>query len=195
VSWFARDDVSSRVYVRASAERIRESGISRSVNSFVTFAARFMPEGSLAYVEQVGPLGFFPNSCTWPTCVTAARVVLIGDAAGALDPSQGLGTSLLFRDVRELSELLIADLDGDGATKEFANRRQAYYGVLRAYDQWCAVIDAEEGTEADQRRELHAAAGEKDPTLGGFATLEARGPDGLNPNEEARRAYFGESTN
>jgi menaquinone-9 beta-reductase len=192
VSWFARDEVSSRVYVRASASRVRDSGISRSVDSFVTFAGNYMPEGTLADVEQVGPLGFFANSCTWPTRIAAGRIVLIGDAAGAVDPSQGLGTSLLFRDVRELSELLMADLDWDSAAKEFANRRQAYYGVLRAYDRWCAIIDAEEGPAADRRRELHAAAREADPTLGGFATLEARGPDGLNPDEAARRAYFGD---
>jgi 2-polyprenyl-6-methoxyphenol hydroxylase-like FAD-dependent oxidoreductase len=119
-------------------------------------------------------------------------MVLVGDAAGALDPTQGLGTSLLFRGVRALSELLIADGDWDRATGEFARQRQAYHEVLRAYDRWCALLDAEEGPEADRRRELNAAAREADPTLGGFATLEARGPAGLVPDEEARRIYFGE---
>jgi 2-polyprenyl-6-methoxyphenol hydroxylase-like FAD-dependent oxidoreductase len=115
-----------------------------------------------------------------------------GDAAGALDPTQGLGTSLLFRDVRTLSELLTADDDWERATSEFARQRQAYYDVLRAYDRWCALLDAEEGPEADRRRDLNAAARDADPTLGGFATLEARGPDGLIPDEAARRTYFGE---
>jgi len=118
-------------------------------------------------------------------------MVLVGDAAGALDPTQGLGTSLLFRDVRVLSELLLADSDWNRATSEFATQRQAYYDVLRAYDRWCALLDAEEGPEADRRRTLHAAAREADPTLGGFATLEAVGPDGLVPDDAARRAYFG----
>jgi hypothetical protein len=45
---------------------------------------------------------------------------------------------------------------------------------------------------ADRRRELNAAAREADATLGGFATLEACGPDGLVPDEAARRIYFGE---
>jgi hypothetical protein len=91
-----------------------------------------------------------------------------------------------------LSDLLTVDRDWQRATSEFARERQAYYQVLRAYDRWCALLDSEEGPEADRRRELNAAAREHDPTLGGFATLEARGPDGLVPDESARRIYFGE---
>ena len=117
---------------------------------------------------------------------------MVGDAAGSLDPTQGLGTSLLFRDVRALSELLMTDSDWDRATMEFAKQRRAYYEVLRAYDRWCGLLDAEEGPEADRRRELNAAARDADPTLGGFATLEARSPDGLVPDDAARRIYFGE---
>jgi menaquinone-9 beta-reductase len=194
VVWFPREPGSHRVYLRMTAERLRETGVGRAVDSFVGFAAALMPEGSMDNASQAGPLGFFPNSCTWPSQVAGGHVVLVRDAAGAVDPSQGLGTSLLFRDVRELSQLLIGEDDWDRATQEFATRRQAYYAVLRAYDQWCAVLEAEEGPEADRRRELHGAARETDPTLGGFATLEAVGPDGLIPDETARRIYFGEST-
>lgn len=118
--------------------------------------------------------------------------MLVGDAAGALDPTQGLGTSLLFRDVRGPSELLAEDGNWELARSEFAKQRQAYYEVLRAYDRWCALVEAEEGTEADRRRNLNAAAREQDPTPGGFATLEAFGPDGLVADEAARRIYFGE---
>jgi menaquinone-9 beta-reductase len=140
----------------------------------------------------VGPLGFFANSCTWASRVALGPIVLVGDAAGALDPTQGLGTSLLFRDVRLLTELLLENRDWERATTDFAGQRRAYYDVLRAYDRWTAQIDAEEGHEADRRRELNAAAREADPTLGGFATLEACGPDGLVADDAARRVYFGE---
>ncbi len=151
-----------------------------------------MPEGVLDDARPVGPMGFFPNSCTWSSRIAHGHMVLVGDAAGSLDPTQGLGTSLLFRDVRALSELLVADADWDRAISEFERQRRAYYEVLRAYDLWCALLDAAEGPQADRRRELNAAAREADPTLGGFATLEARGPDGLAPDEAARRIYFGE---
>jgi hypothetical protein len=111
---------------------------------------------------------------------------------GRWDPTQGLGTSLLFRDVRTLSELLIAESDWEQATREFASQRKTYYDVLRAYDQWCTLLEAEEGLEAERRRERNAAAREADPTLGGFATLEARGPDALVSDDAARRIFFGE---
>ena len=93
-----------------------------------------MPGGTLDGARKAGPLGFFPNSCTWSSRIALGHVVLVGDAAGALDPTQGLGTSLLFRDVRVLSDLLTADRDWERATSEFARQRHAYYEVLRAYD-------------------------------------------------------------
>jgi menaquinone-9 beta-reductase len=181
---------SCRVYIRLTAERVHQAGVGQSAQAFMAIAAKAVPKGTFDGASPAGPLGFFANSCTWASHITRGPMVLVGDAAGALDPTQGLGTSIVFRDVRVLSELLLADWQQ--ATHEFARQRQAYYDVLRAYDRWLALIDAEEGPEGARRRELHAAAPEADPTLGGFATLEARGPDGLTADEAARRAFFGE---
>ena len=191
VGWFVTGADSGRVYIRLAADRVRDTGVGRTVDAFLTFAAQRMPKDALAGARQAGPLGFFSNSCTWSSRIALGHLVLVGDAAGALDPTQGLGTSLLFRDVRTLSELLTTEGDWGRATSEFAGQRQAYYEVLREYDRWCALLDSEEGPEADRRRERNAVAREKDPTLGGFATIEARGPDGLAPDEAARQIYFG----
>lgn len=192
VGWFRNGVDSCRVYIRMTAERVHETGVGHSTDAFIAFAAKAVPEGTFDGARPVGPLGFFANSCTWASHITRGPIVLVGDAAGALDPTQGLGTSLLFRDVRLLSELLLADQEWEQATAEFARQREAYYDVLRAYDRWLALIDAEEGPEGARRRELNAAAREADPTLGGFATLEACGPDGLVADEAARRVFFGE---
>ena len=192
VGWFATGAGTGRVYIRLPADRVRDTEVGRGVDAFTAFAAEFMPTGTMTGAHQAGPLGFFRNSCTWSSRIALGHLVLVGDAAGALDPTQGLGTSLLFRDVRVLSELLSAEGDWDLATSEFARQRYAYYEVLRAYDRWCALLDSEEGPEADGRRERNSAAREKDPTLGGFALLEACGPDGLVPDEAARRIYFGD---
>src|SRR5215213_10185288 len=193
VGWFLNGSDSCRVYIRLTADRVRQTSAGRSADTFINFAAKAVPERTFDAAHPVGPLGFFANSCTWASRVALGPFVLVGDAAGALDPTQGIGTSLLFRDVRLLTELLLEDRDWERATAEFAGQRAAYYDVLRAYDRWTAQIDAEEGPEADRRRELNAAAREADPTLGGFATLEACGPDGLVPDDVARRKYFGES--
>jgi 2-polyprenyl-6-methoxyphenol hydroxylase-like FAD-dependent oxidoreductase len=175
-----------------TAERLRETQVDRSFETFIAHAAAFVPEGTLAGAKQAGPLGFFPNNDVWATRITGDGVVLIGDAAGAVDPSWGIGTSLVFRDVRELRDLLLGERDWSAATAEFAQRRWRYYEAIRAYDRWMNQIFAEEGPEADRRREVHARAREHDPTLGGFALIEVEGPDGLVPDEAARRHFFGE---
>ena len=107
VGWFVTGADSCRVYIRLAAHQVRETGVGRTADAFVGFAARFMPEGTLDEARQAGPMGFFPNHCTWPSRIALGPMVLVGDAAGSLDPTQGLGTSLLFRDVRALSELLM----------------------------------------------------------------------------------------
>jgi hypothetical protein len=52
-------------------------------------------------------------------------------------------------------------------------------------------MDASEA--AGRLREGNQAAAEADPALGGFALIEARGPDGLVADASARAAFFGEA--
>ena len=120
-------------------------------------------------------------------------MVLVGDAAGANDPSQGQGLSLTFRDVRELRDLLLSEPHWPRAILAFAERRMAYYATLREYARWHAVLAMEEGPEADARRERVARAREADPSAGGFAHIFALGPDGLVADETARRRFLAEN--
>lgn len=191
VNWFAQSSGTHRLYLMMTHERLREHGIDRSFDALVTFAADYMPEGALGAVRQEGPIGFFPNSDTWATHIAGNDVVLIGDAAGSPDPTQGHGTALVFRDVRELSELVLGTDDWRAAIGEFAERRARYFDVIHQYDRWVNVLDMETGSEADRRREVHERAKEADPTLGGFGVLDARGPDGLVADAAARARYFG----
>jgi 2-polyprenyl-6-methoxyphenol hydroxylase-like FAD-dependent oxidoreductase len=190
--WFPIGDGAFRHYLRLTPDQIRESGVDRSFDAYLALAAGIAPEGKFADVEQAGPIGFFPNNCVWSSRIAGDEIVLIGDAAGAADPTNGHGTSLLFRDVRELSELLLGERDWDVAIAAFAERRRTYYEVIVAHDRWYIAISTGLGAEADRRRERHQQAKEKDPTLGGFNLIEERGPDGLVPDENARCHYFGE---
>ena len=192
VNWFAVSPEMHRLYVVMTAERLRQTGVDRSFAALVAFAAGFMPEGALAEARQEGPIAFFPNSDTWASTIAGNDVVLIGDAAGAPDPTVGHGTALLFHDVRALSELLLSKRDWSAASAAFAERRRRYYEVVHAYDLWRNALLLEQGRAADHRRERHKRAAQHDPTLGGFAFLEARGPDGLVADDAARRRYFGE---
>ena len=193
VNWFAVGPEETRLYVVMTAERLRETGVGSSFPALIEFASRFMPEGALAAVEQAGPIGFFANSDTWASRVTGNNVVLVGDAAGSPDPTIGHGTALLFHDVRALSERVLAERDWPAACAAYAARRDQYYGVLRAVDLWKNQLRMDHDAEADRLREGNARAKERDPTLGGFELLEARGPDGLIADDAARRIYFGDN--
>jgi 2-polyprenyl-6-methoxyphenol hydroxylase-like FAD-dependent oxidoreductase len=190
--WFSTSEDLTRVYIAAMRDRIEALGLSGAFERIATQLEEVMPEGSFGTLQQAGPIGFFSNSNIWSTKVASDHVVLIGDAAGASDPSRGMGTSLVFRDVRELSELLLAEHDWPAALAEFERRRWGYYRIIREHDRWRAILSFEEGPEADQRRERHRRALEDDPILGGFSLLESRGPDGLIADEAARRMFFGE---
>ncbi len=188
---FPQDGGRARAYLICGSERaaaVRAGG----AEGFVAALAAHFPEGAFARAAAIGPAAFFPNADTWADRVAGEAVVLVGDAAGANDPSVGQGLSLCFRDARELRDLLLAERDWRRAISAFAERRATYYAVLREHARWHAVLAIEEGAEADARRERVARAREADPSAGGFATLLALGPDGLVADEAARRRYLAE---
>jgi len=182
----------ARVYYVSSTERLATSRADRGPADFIRACAALLPEQAFVEATPAGPVAFFPNADVWSSRIAAGAAVLIGDAAGANDPSVGQGLSILFRDVRELRELLLDGKDWPGALAAYAERRRGYYEVLRAHARWLAMLTTEEGPRAEARRERVAAARELDPSGGGFALIFARGPDGLVADETARRRFFGE---
>ena len=193
VNWFAQSADMTRLYLMGPVAILRAHGVDRSFDALISAAAGAMPAGALDDVQSEGPIGFFPNSDIWASRIAGDGIVLIGDAAGAADPTQGHGTSLLFRDVRELSDLLLAERDWRLAVAEFEVRRRRYYDVILAYDRWVSLRNYGVGEAADRAREGHKRAEQADPSLGGFGVIEGRGPDGLVADEAARRMYFGET--
>jgi 2-polyprenyl-6-methoxyphenol hydroxylase-like FAD-dependent oxidoreductase len=143
---------------------------------------------------SAGPVAFFPGADTWAERLVDDGVVLVGDAAGANDPSQGHGLSLAFRDARELRDHLTGTRPGgwSAALTRYAERRVADFAVLRAHAQWSGLLLTEQGATADARRERVKRAREEDPTAGGFAGIYLFGPSGLVADEAARRHFFGE---
>jgi 2-polyprenyl-6-methoxyphenol hydroxylase-like FAD-dependent oxidoreductase len=191
VNWFAAGPEMTRLYLVMSTQRLRETGVDRSFSALVGLATERMPEGALDAVQQEGPIGFFSNNDIWASQIAGNDVVVIGDAAGAPDPTQGHGTALLFHDVRHLSELLLSEANWETATAQFADRRRRAFAVIREVDCWSnAFFDT--SAEAESLREGHTRAREHDPTLGGFVAIETCGPYGLVADEEARRRFFGE---
>jgi 2-polyprenyl-6-methoxyphenol hydroxylase-like FAD-dependent oxidoreductase len=182
----------ARAYIVMASERYPEVQHDSTGKAAIAFLAGLFPEGGMDHAAKAGPIAFFPNADTWATEIAGDGIVLIGDAAGANDPSVGHGLSITFRDVRELSERLIAEPDWSVATRAFAARRQEYFATLREHAQWLGTLVTEEGPDADARRAQVERAREEDPSAAGFALIFARGPNGLVADEAARRRFFGE---
>ncbi len=192
VNWFAQGTQTTRIYLSMTTDRLRACGAHRSYDAALAFAAAHMPAGALDHVEQAGPLGFFPNNDTWATQIAGDHITLVGDAAGAPDPSWGHGTSLAMRDVRELSELLLGGEDWSGASQQYAERRRAYFDVIHRTDLWATTRAFDTTSDADALRAGNGRAAEADPTLGGFGVLAVNGPDGLTADDHAYAHYFGQ---
>jgi 2-polyprenyl-6-methoxyphenol hydroxylase-like FAD-dependent oxidoreductase len=80
-------------------------------------------------------------------------LALIGDAAGASDPTWGQGLSLTSRDVRVLAEKLLSANDWDVAAHSYAEDRDRYFNVTREVGQWFFDLFLSRGPEYDRLRE------------------------------------------
>lgn len=170
--------------------------IQQSPDPAADFVERFrtsVPEGMIGESwESIGPVGFFRNNPTMVDIPASSDVVLIGDASGRNDPSQGHGLSIVFHDVRILSDLLAADPDWRDVPNVFHARKRAYMETLRQHAHWLERQATETGPEIDAMKDRIAHARELDPTAGGFAAIFAIGPDSLVADDAARRHFLGE---
>jgi 2-polyprenyl-6-methoxyphenol hydroxylase-like FAD-dependent oxidoreductase len=181
----------ARIYAGGVRNVIDPLAADRSGRALIAFLGQHLPEGSLDGVAPAGPIAFFPNGDIVPGRIAGPGWVLMGDAAGANDPSVGQGLSLTYRDVRRLGELL-RDQAWPAAIEMFAAERAAVQAVVREHARWIASLNMEHGDAVAERREGVRRAKEADPTQGGFAFIYTRGPMGLTADAAARAHFFGE---
>jgi 2-polyprenyl-6-methoxyphenol hydroxylase-like FAD-dependent oxidoreductase len=77
---------------------------------------------------------------------------LIGDAAGYNDPISGQGLSIAFRDVRLVSEAILAGHRHFGSFLDYADERRERMRRLRIAARLVSVLRAEFGDAARKRR-------------------------------------------
>jgi len=102
----------------------------------------------------LGPFNSYSNEDTWIDRPVCPGAVLIGDAAGHNDPIIGQGLSIAARDVRLVSDALIAG-KGKGAAPDFApyvEERAERMRRLRIVGRLAAKIRCEFGSDARERR-------------------------------------------
>ena len=101
----------------------------------------------------VGRFTSYSNEDHWVDDPAAAGIVLIGDAAGHNDPITGQGVSIVARDVRIVSDILVSTRDWDRIDlAAYADERRETMRRLRIAARLATRIRVEFGDDARERR-------------------------------------------
>ena len=132
----------------------------------------FPQAAMIAGSRPIGPFSSYSNEDHWLEDPTAPGVVLVGDAAGHNDPVIGQGLSIALRDVRLVSEIMLAGKYEREAFREYVAERLERMRRLRIAARLVAKLGVEFGEEARLRRARVARrVREKMPTPAGAAIL------------------------
>jgi 2-polyprenyl-6-methoxyphenol hydroxylase-like FAD-dependent oxidoreductase len=164
-------------------------GAARQQSLLATFAGmRCLPlADGIARARPIGPFNSFSNEDHWIEDPTAPGVVLIGDAAGHNDPILGQGLSIALRDVRLVSEIVLAGERDRASFRPYVEERLERLRRLRVTARFAAVLRAEFGEEARLRRQRAGRRMRVDKML-------SPGPAALIGPEKLPAAAFEQST-
>jgi hypothetical protein len=111
-----------------------------------------VPGEWLIDAQPAGPLATFDGAHRWVERPYRDGVVLIGDAAGASDPSWGSGLSRTLRDVRLLRDALTADNDWPLAADAYAEQHDGFWERLHNAERLSAAALMSVGADGASRR-------------------------------------------
>jgi menaquinone-9 beta-reductase len=159
------------------------AGAQRFVEAFA--GLRSIPESrGLGDVRPAGPCGTFGGEQTWCDEPYADGVVLLGDAGGYDDPVTGQGLSLAMRDVRQLSELLLASGDWMvAALRQYGEQRAERLRRMRRVSKTFAALMTTFTDAGRARRDrFYAASSASQEDVRMALGAMPRGPDRM-PSE------------
>ena len=169
-----------RLYLGFALDRARFLAGPDGPRRFVdAFALDCLPYDVLHRAEPVSPCLTYPNEASWvDDPVAIPGVALLADAAGWDDPITGQGLSISLRDIRVLSEVLLAGDDwSPGALAPYATERAERMRRLRFASGLTAVLFNEFGPEADERRVRFSERAAVDRSLGAGRSAAFVGPE------------------
>jgi 2-polyprenyl-6-methoxyphenol hydroxylase-like FAD-dependent oxidoreductase len=178
---FPREQGVTRLYILWSIEQRQRFAGSDGPRRFLdTFRNYCFPHAQqLAAAEPIGPCVTYPMNDGYLDEPLADNSVLVGDAAGWNDPIVGQGLAIALRDVRMLSEILLADR-ADWTRQRFLPYVEERRERLRRL-RLCARISTEMRctfTEAGrQRRKAWLIHASKQPWSAATAIAPLLGPE------------------
>jgi 2-polyprenyl-6-methoxyphenol hydroxylase-like FAD-dependent oxidoreductase len=184
---FPQGDGRLRLYTcHANEQATRWAGRAGAQRLVEAFAGlRSIPESrGLGDVRPAGPCGTFSGDQTWCDDPCADGVVLLGDAGGYDDPVTGQGLSLAMRDVRHLSELLLASGDWTvAALRPYGEQRAERLRRMRRVSKTFAALMTTFTDAGRARRDrFYAASSASQEDIRIALGAMSRGPDRL-PSE------------
>jgi 2-polyprenyl-6-methoxyphenol hydroxylase-like FAD-dependent oxidoreductase len=188
--WAPLGDKRARAYFVYPGEAGRRgfTGHRKVAEFFAAVRSAGVPDAWLSGAESIGPLAEFDGAPRWVRTPARNGVVLIGDAAGASDPSWGSGLAMTLLDVEHLANALASTTDWNAAIAEYARAHDEYHGALHRIHEWMTDLVWTAGAEANERRRRVFPRIAADPT--GFPDLIGLGPFGPS-DEQARRLMLG----
>ena len=146
-----------------------------------SFRFTCLPEGeSIARATPAGPCAAYPMNDTWTDQPITDGLALIGDAAGYSDPHIAQGLSIALRDVRILSELILAGEDwSPAALRPYMEERAERMRRLRFCNAVATTLRGEFGPEARERRRRAGQRMQVEPELGLWRRAYLGGPESV----------------
>jgi 2-polyprenyl-6-methoxyphenol hydroxylase-like FAD-dependent oxidoreductase len=172
----------ARLYLGYPLEQHKRlTGPDAAARFLETFKVATLPQAAaLANARPAGPCHSYGNEDTWTDSPVAEGVVLIGDAAGHNDPIIGQGLSITLRDVRIVSDILLAGADwSPAAFAPYTEERRERMRRLRFVAALDSTLEGEFGPAAEARRVRVRELQAKDPALGLWFLAAFVGPDAL----------------
>ena len=123
------------IYVGALGDR-KLSGKAKVGEFLDGCRATNVPSAWFDGVSVVGPLAEFEGADHWVASPSKPGLALIGDAAGATDPSWGCGLSKTLVDVETLANQLAETDDWNAAFQRYAAMHDDYFGKLHDILSW-----------------------------------------------------------
>jgi 2-polyprenyl-6-methoxyphenol hydroxylase-like FAD-dependent oxidoreductase len=169
----------ARLYVGYDvADKDRFAGPTRERRFLDSFRLDCLPLGeAIGAATPAGPCAGFAMTDSWTACPVVEGAVLVGDAAGWNNPIIGQGLSVAMRDVRVLSEILLASTDWSAsALMPYALERARRMRRLRIAADLDTVARGF-GPEGRARRERMQARIKVDPELALVLATPLIGPE------------------
>ena len=176
------------IYIGTLGDR-KLSGKAKAAEFIEGCRSVYVPSTWFDGVNVVGPLAEFEGADHWVSSPGKPGLALIGDAAGATDPSWGCGLSKTLVDAETLARHLAATDDWNTALQRYAAEHDDYFGKLHDILSWMTTLVWTAGPEADARRARVFPRMQQDPS--GFPDPAGQGPFGPS-DERARQLLLGE---